>query len=109
MNQYVIFISTKCFKLNIFKVFLNTVHIILAHCIGSTACTIKFILVDGTKTIGFATNCVGVVSSVVDMEIVDRSSVTRIGCSTRIKNMITATVIFLEWFSDGFSKSDDNF
>ena len=104
MNQYVIFISTKCFKLNIFKIFLNTVHIILTHCIGSTACAIKFVLVHGTKTIGFATNCVGVVSSVVDLEIVDRSSVTRIRCSTRIKNMITATIIFIECFSDCFQQ-----
>ena len=102
MNQYIIFISTKCFKLNIFKIFLDTVNIILTHCIGSTACTIKFVLVHSTKTIGFATDCVGVVSPVVDFEIVDRSRITRIGCSTRVENMITATVIFLKWFSECF-------
>ena len=97
MNQHIIFISTKCFKLNIFKIFLDTIHIILTHCIGSTASAIKFILVHGTKTISFATNCVGVVSAVVDFEIMDGSRVTRIGRSTRIENMITATIIFLQW------------
>ena len=98
MNQHIIFISTKSFKLNIFKILLDTIHIILTHCIGSTASSVKFILVHGTKAISFATNCVGVISAVVDFVIVDGSRITRIGCSTRIENMITATIIFSDWF-----------
>ena len=62
-------------------------------------------LIYRTKTISFAADCVGVVPTVVDFEVMNRVGITRICSCTRIKYVITTTFILFQRFSIYFDST----